>query len=738
MILLGLTDMLIVESPSPLPNKRDTLGIFKFPWGEKSDQPVYQPPIPVNPAVMLPSTTFNSNSRQIESDLEEYSSSFFDDYDDEYPDASDSNSDDAFDESTLWEIANLLDSKEVPSRESLLPQPRIIEDYDEEEDSEYEEDTAARQVRQPTVKFMPIQPLAAKSPITEAHERRITSPVARVLEAFVSPTEPFFKADTWPVPPITTNQQIARAEKDLPDRSSYCLWSGLKISPTAGSEQLPVTFAEAPPAWWVAKGYAPDTAAKVKAEKDALKAEPRVDSAVLSAKAYSQVLQVTNPSNAKASLWQPKPNIVSMNLRTTRHPPAAADVTRKARTVTAPLPVLSSSQLWSSKDTTPLTHHWLSISSIRASSPSLPSSPSSSGRSSPETTSDSLSITSGSTKASSLWSESVLRDIDAVPALRRSLIEEYQSKILPSIPFPEKPTSNHLHIPAPKESSIPRPIWESQIPVLEAPRRRSWRASKPIAMATESAIPTRLARPAATAQDWTAALAEAKQASQIKTTSLRRAVSKAEWAAALHEAVNASSIKSTSIKMWSAAVSQTAGSTPTSRTPLWSGAKVSTPNVSTPRSAAMAMTPIGSGGFKKATPSTPRGLPVLASKSLWSGKEAMSISAAGAAMHWLHRTASARRNAGATWSPVASPALKAREMKVGMWTPSVSQQQGKESDKESGFFGGHELVRKKTVKAATETPALESREMWRPSYKPLESPKEWLVKRRTSRVEFRY
>ena len=47
--------------------------------------------------------------------------------------AVDPESDDDFDETTLWEIANLLNTRNVPSRDSLLPSGRaeIIEDYDE-------------------------------------------------------------------------------------------------------------------------------------------------------------------------------------------------------------------------------------------------------------------------------------------------------------------------------------------------------------------------------------------------------------------------------------------------------------------------------------------------------------------------------------------------------------------------------------------------------------------------------
>jgi hypothetical protein len=95
-----------VESPVPLPNKRDTLGIFQFPWGETSDQPVYQPAF--NPALLARpaiNAKLDARSRQLEPETSEYSSSFFDDYDEE--DVIDPESDDEFDETTLWERMSL-------------------------------------------------------------------------------------------------------------------------------------------------------------------------------------------------------------------------------------------------------------------------------------------------------------------------------------------------------------------------------------------------------------------------------------------------------------------------------------------------------------------------------------------------------------------------------------------------------------------------------------------------------
>lgn len=142
----------IVEDPQPLPDKRGTLGIFQFPWGEKSDVASVQP----RPSLFMamPGTmstggrdvnmALDARARQIESD--EYSSSFFDDYDEDAEGQSDdssdmgSDSDDGFDESTLWEIASLLKTDLVPSTNSLFPPPEdatsyVVDDYADEEEA---------------------------------------------------------------------------------------------------------------------------------------------------------------------------------------------------------------------------------------------------------------------------------------------------------------------------------------------------------------------------------------------------------------------------------------------------------------------------------------------------------------------------------------------------------------------------------------------------------------------------
>ncbi|KAK2603513.1 hypothetical protein QQS21_004282 [Conoideocrella luteorostrata] len=135
----------IVENPEPLQNKRGTLGIFQFPWGEKSDTATMPVPLPNQmlmgmPTNMMPGAPpfFPSLAMQMQMLQHQHQQrqqqqpySFFDYHDDEEAiedgsEHSDNDSyydddDDSFDETTLWEIASLLKSDKVPSRDSLLP-----------------------------------------------------------------------------------------------------------------------------------------------------------------------------------------------------------------------------------------------------------------------------------------------------------------------------------------------------------------------------------------------------------------------------------------------------------------------------------------------------------------------------------------------------------------------------------------------------------------------------------------
>ncbi|KAI0506036.1 hypothetical protein F5B22DRAFT_481031 [Xylaria bambusicola] len=121
----------IIENPEPLPNKRGTLGIFQFPWGERSEHATLQyrhsqafMAMPGTMATRNPIDNAVLRARMSEFQADEYSSSFFDDFEesDNLSDLSGDN-DDEFDETTLWEIASLLQTNQIPSKSSLLPVP---------------------------------------------------------------------------------------------------------------------------------------------------------------------------------------------------------------------------------------------------------------------------------------------------------------------------------------------------------------------------------------------------------------------------------------------------------------------------------------------------------------------------------------------------------------------------------------------------------------------------------------
>jgi hypothetical protein len=106
----------IVESPEPLPDKKGSLGIFQFPCGASESA---LPPSGRAQAQVLHS--------RLPSDSVAYSS-FFEDYEE---DEEEDSSDEELAESTLWELATLLHSNDLPSKNSILPQrPVSIEELE--------------------------------------------------------------------------------------------------------------------------------------------------------------------------------------------------------------------------------------------------------------------------------------------------------------------------------------------------------------------------------------------------------------------------------------------------------------------------------------------------------------------------------------------------------------------------------------------------------------------------------
>ncbi|KAK6445503.1 hypothetical protein FP744_10001751 [Trichoderma asperellum] len=109
----------IVENPEPLVGKSGNLGIFQFPWGEKSDS-ARIPPRMVGISGTMTSGRAPMNSIQ-EKQLPPAPQTFLDDDFDNGLDAYENEDyDDGFDEATLWEIASLLESDLDASRDDLF------------------------------------------------------------------------------------------------------------------------------------------------------------------------------------------------------------------------------------------------------------------------------------------------------------------------------------------------------------------------------------------------------------------------------------------------------------------------------------------------------------------------------------------------------------------------------------------------------------------------------------------
>ncbi|KAJ2894756.1 hypothetical protein MKZ38_007241 [Zalerion maritima] len=143
----------ILESPEPLPENAATLGIFQFPWGEKSDTATIQPRISTMYMAMPGTMTtggpainraLEARSKEVESS--EYSSSFFEDYEEDDglvasgSDSDEPSDDDDFDEATLWEIASLLKTN-VPSKDSIMPRRDMADNQMEDSYSDVVEET---------------------------------------------------------------------------------------------------------------------------------------------------------------------------------------------------------------------------------------------------------------------------------------------------------------------------------------------------------------------------------------------------------------------------------------------------------------------------------------------------------------------------------------------------------------------------------------------------------------------
>ena len=365
----------------------------------------------------------------------EYPSSFFDDYD-EQDDFEDQDSDDDFDESTLWEISNLLYSRDVSSMESFLPiatETRNTFVYDDGTRFEMEpegQDTMIGMVAEfdgvihdPLLQ-LPIRPLALtsnnrsklwiSSPTFSTYANcGLPQPDSRTWEAYVAKSSIGVRSKPRPsesLPVLTTSSLWTHPHQENTIRTVSSMWS-----PTQAPKEPPyiATYISATPSTllWTPKanGFGKHTSSQTSANSQTLKNNDSKTLTTTATQRHSHESSAVRPP----MLWAP---IIASEDRRATIPSsmlvgatgnaignsfsASSTNSRKARANNAPLDQLMSAQLWSECKVLEAEHHWISESSVRPESPSIRSE-SSSGGSSP--TSDTLSVKSSSTKASSIW-----------------------------------------------------------------------------------------------------------------------------------------------------------------------------------------------------------------------------------------------------------------------------------------------------------------------------------------------
>lgn len=331
--------------------------------------------------------TFNamldSSSRQLEPEVSEYSSSsFFEDYDeeDELDYEMDPDSDDDFDETTLWEIASMLKTTDLPSKNSLLPpmpsSQEIIDDYDDDEtSSETDFSSETEDYEEFNNEYYEGYSNEARESIVVFSQENDLNPHGDDVADMVEPLATF-------------DEDSFHEIFELPDDSSRSfvrkspLWSSTRSLVTKESQ-----YGLAQPTSDVWRSYIPSS-------QDTIRTKPRPS--LLLPKLASHDLwseqgihhqeefdSVTGeyfepeslPITVKALTWTPIAIPVEVpsfglfsvearrqNPRSTTEMPAAIDLKKVPRPISSALPVLSSKKLWSLEEFAPrMSKNWMLI-----------------------------------------------------------------------------------------------------------------------------------------------------------------------------------------------------------------------------------------------------------------------------------------------------------------------------------------------------------------------------------------
>ncbi|KAM0137648.1 hypothetical protein ACHAO1_003967 [Botrytis cinerea] len=379
----------IVENPEPLPNKRDTLGIFQFPWGERSDtaipQPTYNPSFQARPPL---NSMLESRSHQLEPELLEYSSTSFFDYDeeDEFDSEMETESDDDFDETTLWEIASMLKTTDLPSKDSLLPPPKpsqnIVTDYDDyETSSETDFSSENEDYEEFNNEYYGDYNEARNSTIIFSQEDVLNSE-DMVLSNMASPLVVLDEQSSQELLEFSGDSSRSLVEDSL-------LWDHTPSPSTKGFEYgLPQPNSD------VWQAYIPSSQDMVRTKSQPSLSVPELSSHSLWNEEDSDVSEELEsnldlcfeiqspPATSMSLMWTPPAvsfEVPSYGLfsidanrqdfRTTTQTPAAADIKKIQRANSSVLSILSSDKLWSIEDFMPCTgKNWILTSAIKPAS----------------------------------------------------------------------------------------------------------------------------------------------------------------------------------------------------------------------------------------------------------------------------------------------------------------------------------------------------------------------------------
>ncbi|KAH8170955.1 hypothetical protein LIA77_09736 [Sarocladium implicatum] len=573
----------ILEDPEPMPNKRGTLALYQFPWGEKSDSATIRPRPQMFMAMPGTMTSGRSSHQQPPQappavdpyafDPENYSASFFDDEDDgdnfpeqnalsdeeDYFDEDEEDSDE-FDETTLWEIASLLRSNQVPSRQSLLPEdwrysaeptrisysePVKISQASASRNFSHEDVIPDSHDDAPVVVAASMTAESAQSALWTSQE---TNMPAQDNVGLLEPDEQTWEEYKAALPSVVRAPTRASEREEV---SSESLWvAKQQAEPVDGMSamwqpQMPKT---ASTGLWIQeargalemKGVANPTAQQwavyqVNAHEVARAASrpsqviATIESTSMwkptapAQQAASTGLWSAKPTKAPTQLWSANPPTISVPTAGLEQPSTTAwanytsttltPVRAKPRLDVIPKPesMLASSNLWGAA-TSPVTEDWISLSTVRARSPST-----SSVESAASDSSSASSLKSTTTKASTVASvfSSFFRRKRTVSDAKTeaSVPETPEVPALPVVKEIQAPTTAPEAIPELKPIAIAQPKAQAQsvLPLRRQYRplvafRADWDAALEEAIRAGTPTPKKVQRPTASRSDWAAAL----------------------------------------------------------------------------------------------------------------------------------------------------------------------------------------------------------------------------------------